>query len=152
LGVDDVKSFFKIENWPFQNSKIDLGDRVLEIIPIPGHQKASIAVYDYETKILLSGDSFYPGRLYINDWQSFKLSTQRLVDFTSQHKIAYILGNHIEMTKTPGKDYPIGTRFQPDEHILPLKVKDLLLLNEALKSLGDKPARKVYDDFIIYPN
>jgi len=152
LGVDDVKSFFKIENWPFQNSKIDLGDRVLEIIPIPGHQKASIAVYDYETKILLSGDSFYPGRLYINDWQSFKLSTQRLVDFTSQHKISYILGNHIEMTKTPGKDYPIGTRFQPDEHILPLKVKDLLLLNEALKSLGDKPARKVYDDFIIYPN
>jgi hydroxyacylglutathione hydrolase len=151
LGVDDVKSFFKIENWPFQNSKIDLGDRVLEIIPIPGHQKASIAVYDYETKILLSGDSFYPGRLYINDWQSFKLSTQRLVDFTSQHKITYILGNHIEMTKTPGKDYPIGTTFQPDEHILPLKVKDLLLLNEALKSLGDKPARKVYDDFIIYP-
>ena len=152
LGVDDVKSFFKIENWPFQNSKIDLGDRVLEIIPIPGHQKASIAVYDYETKILLSGDSFYPGRLYVNDWQSFKLSTQRLVDFTSQHKIAYILGNHIEMTKTPGRDYPIGTTFQPDEHILPLKVTDLLLLNEALKSLGDKPARKVYDDFIIYPN
>jgi len=152
LGVDDVKSFFKIENWPFQNSKIDLGDRVLEIIPIPGHQKASIAVYDYETKILLSGDSFYPGRLYINDWPSFKLSTQRLVDFTSQHKISYILGNHIEMTKTPGKDYPIGTRFQPDEHILPLKVRDLLLLNEALKSLGDKPVRKVYDDFIIYPN
>jgi len=151
LGVDDVKAFFKIENWPFQNSKIDLGDRVLEIIPIPGHQKASIAVYDNETKILLSGDSFYPGRLYINDWQSFKLSTQRLVDFASQHKIAYILGNHIEMTKTPGKDYPIGTTFQPDEHILPLIVKDLLLLNEALKSLGDKPARKVYDDFIIYP-
>jgi hydroxyacylglutathione hydrolase len=152
LAVDDVKSFFKIENWPFQNSKIDLGDRVLEIIPIPGHQKASIAVYDYETKILLSGDSFYPGRLYINDWQSFKLSTQRLVDFTSQHKISYILGNHIEMTRIPGKDYPIGTTFQPDEHILPLKVTDLLLLNEALKSLGDKPTRKVCDDFIIYPN
>lgn len=37
-------------------------------------------------------------------------------------------------------------------NILPLKVKDLLLLNEALKSLGDKPARKVYNDFIIYPN
>jgi glyoxylase-like metal-dependent hydrolase (beta-lactamase superfamily II) len=152
LGVDDVTSYFKIENWPFKNSKIDLGERILEIIPIPGHQKASIAVYDYETKILLSGDSFYPGRLYINDWQSFKLSTQRLVDFTAQHKISYILGNHIEMTRTPGKDYPIGTTFQPDEHILPLKVKDLLLLNEALKSLGDKPTRKTYDDFIIYPN
>lgn len=151
LAVDDVESFFKLENWPLQNGKIDLGDRVLQIIPIPGHHKASIAVYDEETKILLSGDSFYPGRLYINDWMAFKSSTQRLVDFTSQHKIAYILGNHIEMTATPGKDYPIGTTFQPDEHILPLRVKDLIALNDTLKSLGDKPTRKILDNFIIYP-
>ena len=152
LKVEDVQSFFKIENWPQETSKFDLGDRMMEIIPIPGHHKTSIAVYDNETKILLSGDSFYPGRLYVNDWQAFKASTQRLVDFTSQHKISYLLGNHIEMTNTPGKDYPIGTTFQPDEHILPLTVKDLLLLNEALISLGDKPTRKILDDFIIYPN
>ena len=151
LKVEDVQSFFKLENWPLQSSKIDLGDRVLEIIPIPGHHKTSIAVYDDETRILLTGDSFYPGRLYVNDWQAFKLSTQRLVDFTSTHKISYILGNHIEMTNTPGKDYPIGTTFQPDEHILPLKVKDLQSLNEALIKLGDKPVREVHADFIIYP-
>ncbi len=151
IKVEDVQSFFKLENWPLQSNKIDLGDRVLEIIPIPGHHKTSIAVYDYETKILLTGDSFYPGRLYVNDWQAFKLSTQRLVDFTSVHKISYILGNHIEMTNTPGKDYPVGTTFQPDEHILPLKVKDLLSLNEALIKLGDKPTREVHDVFIIYP-
>jgi hydroxyacylglutathione hydrolase len=151
LKVEDVTSFFKIENWPLQSSTIDLGDRVLDIIPIPGHHKTSIAVYDNETKILLSGDSFYPGRLYVKDWQAFKLSTQRLVDFTAQHKISYILGNHIEMTNTPGKDYPIETTFQPDEHILPLKVKDLVILNNALKNLGDKPIRKTFDNFIIYP-
>ena len=151
LKVEDVQSFFKLENWPLQSSKIDLGDRVLEIIPIPGHHKTSIAVYDNETRILLTGDSFYPGRLYVNDWQAFKLSTQRLVDFTSTHKISYILGNHIEMTNTPGKDYPIGTTFQPDEHILPLKVKDLQSLNEALIKLGDEPTREVHDVFIIYP-
>jgi hydroxyacylglutathione hydrolase len=152
LKVEDVESYFKIENWPQQTSKIDLGDRVMEIIPIPGHHKTCIAVYDNETKILLSGDSFYPGRLYVNDWKAFKASTQRLVDFTSAHKISCILGNHIEMTKTPGKDYPIGTTFQPDEHVLPLTVKDLLLLNQALIKLGDKPAREVHDDFIIYPS
>jgi len=151
IKVEDVQSFFKLENWPLQSNKIDLGDRVLEIIPIPGHHKTSIAVYDYETKILLTGDSFYPGRLYVNDWQAFKLSTQRLVDFTSAHKISYILGNHIEMTNTQGKDYPVGTTFQPDEHILPLKVKDLLSLNEALIKLGDEPTREVHDVFIIYP-
>ena len=151
LEVDDVKSYFKIENWPLQNSKIDLGKRVIEVIPIPGHQKASIAVYDYETKILLSGDSFYPGRLYIRDWQPFKLSIQRLIDFTNSHKIAYLLGNHIEMTKKPGKDYPVGTIFQPEEHILPLKIKDLQLLNKALIRLGENPTYEIHDNFIIYP-
>ena len=151
LEVEDVKSYFKLENWPFQNSKIDLGNRILEIIPIPGHQKASIAVYDNETNILLSGDSFYPGRLYIDDWPSYKLSIQRLIDFTRQHKISYILGNHIEMTNISGKDYPVGTTYQPDEYKLPLKVKDLKLLNKTLTKAGDKPIRQSLDRFIIYP-
>lgn len=151
LKVEDVQSFFKIEDWPQGISKFDLGDRIMVVIPIPGHHKTSIAVYDNETKVLLSGDSFYPGRLYVNDWQAFKASTQRLLDFASSHKITYILGNHIEMTKTPGKDYPIGTTFQPDEHILPLTVKDLSLLNVTLINLGDRPVRKTLDDFIIYP-
>ena len=60
-----------------KNSQIDLGNRKIELITISGHQTPSIAMYDNETKILLPGDSFYPGRLYINDWQAFKLSTQR---------------------------------------------------------------------------
>ena len=151
LDVEDVKSYFKLENWPFQNSKIDLGNRVLEIIPIPGHQKASIAVYDNETNILLSGDSFYPGRLYVDDWSSYKLSIQRLTDFTQHHKISYILGNHIEMTNISGKDYPVGTTYQPDEYKLPLKVKDLKLLNKTLMKAGDKSTRQSLDKFIIYP-
>ena len=151
LKEDDVKSFFKIKNWPLENSRIDLGKRVIEIIPIPGHQTASIAVYDNETKVLLSGDSFYPGRLYIKDWQAFKLSTQRLTDFTNNHKISNILGNHIEMTKNPGIDYPTGTTYQPDEHILPLKVKDLHILNNALERLGENPKYEIHDNFIIYP-
>lgn len=151
LKLEDVQSFFKLENWPQQTNEFDLGDRVMQIILIPGHHKTSIAVYDNETKILLSGDSFYPGRLYVNDWQAFKASTQRLFNFASTHKIAYILGNHIEMANTPGMDYPIGTTYQPDEHILPLTIKDLSLLNTTLINLGDKPVRKTLDDFIIYP-
>ncbi len=151
VHVDDVKTYFKLDNWPLQNSKVDLGNRLIEIIPIPGHEKASIAVYDHETKILLSGDSFYPGRLYINDWPSYKSSIQRLVDFTNSHKISYILGNHIEMTKTAGKDYPVGTTFQPEEQILPLRIRDLLLLNKALKRLGDSATHEIHDNFIIYP-
>ncbi len=151
LKVEDVQSYFKIEKWPSQNGKIDLGNRILEVIPIPGHQKASIAVYDYETKILLSGDSFYPGRLYIEDWAAYKLSIQRLIEFSEKHKISYIVGNHIEMTNDPLKDYSVGTTFQPDEHRLPLMVRDLELLNKALQRLGDKPTREIHNGFIITP-
>ncbi|WP_169521649.1 MBL fold metallo-hydrolase [Spirosoma spitsbergense] len=74
LEVSDVTSYFNIQNWPLQNGQIDLGNRIIEIIPIPGHQQASIALYDYATKLLLSGDSFYPGRLYVRDWPAYKLS------------------------------------------------------------------------------
>ena len=151
LEVDKVAAFFKLENWPLQNNRINLGNRVIEIIPIPGHEKASIAVYDHKTKILLSGDSFYPGRLYIRDWAAFQLSIQRLVDFTANNKVSYILGNHIEMSKEPGKDYPTGTTFQPNEHALPLTVAQLNLLNNSLKNIGEIPERKILNDVIIYP-
>ena len=151
LKVEDVKSFFNFRNWPIENSKLDLGGRVIEFIPIPGHQAAAIATYDEKTKLLLTGDSFYPGRLYINDWKAFSESTQRVCNFVANHKVSYILGNHIEMTKTAGKDYPTGTTFQPDEHSLPLKMKNLFLLNESLKKIGESTKREIHADFIIYP-
>ncbi len=151
LKIEDVKIFFNFQNWPLENSQLELGGRVIEFIPIPGHHNTSMAAYDNQTKILMTGDSFYPGRLYINDWKAFKLSTQRLCDFVSHHQVRYILGNHIEMTKTAGKDYPTGTTFQPDEHILPLKTSDLFELNKSLNLLGENPKRETHNNFIIYP-
>jgi hydroxyacylglutathione hydrolase len=127
-----------------------LGNRSVEIIPIPGHDKTSIAVYDLKSKLLLTGDTFYPGRLYVRDWSAFKQSIQRLADFTSNHKIDYLAGNHIEMSNTRGKDYPTGSTYQPDESPLPLSAKDLKELNEALQKM-EKPERKVFDKFIVSP-
>jgi len=148
---ENVISFFKLQNWPFENAVIDLGDRKLEIIPIPGHEPSSVAVYDTETKILLSGDSFYPGRLYVRDWLSYTKSMQRLTEFAETHPVSYILGNHIEMTRQPGIDYPTGTTFQPAEHQLPLHIKELRLLNKVLQRAGDTPTRTVLADFIVSP-
>ncbi len=100
LEVEDVKDSFKIANWPEEIVDYDLGNRMMKIIPIPGHQASSIAVYDTSTKILLTGDTFYPGRLYVNDWYAFKMSIERLVKFTDIYEVSTILGNHIEMTQT----------------------------------------------------
>jgi glyoxylase-like metal-dependent hydrolase (beta-lactamase superfamily II) len=151
LEADDLKEYFQISKWPQEIVEFDLGNRLMNIIPIPGHQASSIAVYDKSTNILLTGDTFYPGRLYIEDWLAFKQSIERLLEFTSNNDISYILGNHIEMTQTAGVDYPMGTIYQPDEHPLPLGVGELRELSNALTNLGTEPTREIHDSFIIYP-
>lgn len=151
LEVEDLKNFYHISNWPEEIVDFELGNRLMKIIPIPGHQASSIAVYDTFTKILLTGDTFYPGRLYVKDWIAFKMSIERLVKFTDNNEISTILGNHIEMTQTPGVDYPINTNYQPKEHQLPLSVLQLKELSCALTKLGDQPKKEIHDNFIIYP-
>lgn len=61
-----MKPFFGIAHWPEEIVPYDLGGRVLDIISIPGHDVNSIAVYDRQTGVLLTGDSLYPGRVYVN--------------------------------------------------------------------------------------
>lgn len=151
LEVEDIQDSFNITNWPEEIVDYDLGNRMMKIIPIPGHQASSIAVYDTSTKILLTGDTFYPGRLYVKDWNAFKMSIERLVNFTDNYEISTILGNHIEMTQTAGIDYPVRTIYQPKEHQLPLSVLTLKELSSALTKLGDTPTKEVHDSFIIYP-
>jgi glyoxylase-like metal-dependent hydrolase (beta-lactamase superfamily II) len=43
---------------------IDLGDRVLRVLHLPGHSPGSIALYEEATGLLLSGDAIYDGRLF----------------------------------------------------------------------------------------
>lgn len=149
--VEDLKKFFAIQHWSTDNGSVELGGRLVEILPIPGHQRASIAFYDQSSRLFLTGDTFYPGRLYVDDWTAFKHSIAKLLEFAEHHEISYILGNHIEMSASPGVDYPTGATFQPDEHKLPLAIEDLRTLHAALTKLGDTPVREVHDKFIISP-
>src|SRR5205823_5093469 len=86
------------------------------------NSRASIPLYDRQTGILMTGDSLYPGRLYVGDaeFPAFVASIRRLVDFTRDKPVAHILGTHIEQSRTPFVDYPRGTIYQPDEHSLEL--------------------------------
>ncbi len=150
--VSAVQSFFGFRNWPTETATYDLGDRVLDVIPIPGHEASSIAIYDRQTGILFTGDSLYPGRLYVEDAPAFALSIQRLVDFTHGKIVTHILGNHIEETRTPYLDYPIRTIYQPDEHALELGRAQLLELNETLRDMNGKIVRMAFRDFTIWPD
>jgi hydroxyacylglutathione hydrolase len=149
--LDATKKIYGIQNWPQDIGHMDLGGRVLDVIPIPGHNTVGVAVYDRNTAILFTGDSLYPGRLYVQDFVAFQASTERLIRFTKGKPIAHILGNHIEETRTPFVDYPVGTIYQPQEHQLELSGGALLDLEEGLLSLQGKPARLALRDFTIWP-
>ena len=111
-----IAQFFGL-TWPTGTAAYDLGDRLIDIVPIPGHEAAHIAIYDRRTGILLTGDTMYPGRLYVSTQQAFRDSVDRLVDFTQSRPIAHVLGAHIENTRWPFLDYPVGTQYQPEEHV-----------------------------------
>jgi hydroxyacylglutathione hydrolase len=143
---------FHLKDWPNQAGVIDLGGgRVLDLIPVPGHQDAAIALYDRKTGIMLTGDSFYPGRLYIGNWNQFEASIGRLVQFTASHPVTHFLGCHIEQSRTPFLDYPIGSMYQPLEHSLELGRGPLLELQEALKKQNGTPARIALRDLTVWP-
>ena len=62
-----------------------------------------------------------------------------------------MLGTHIEMSNTPGDDFPLGSTSHPDEHPLQLTRAHLLELEAAIRAMGDSPVYEVHDDFIIFP-
>jgi hypothetical protein len=137
--------------WPEQIGKIDLGDRVIDAIAIPGHSALSVALYDRRTAILLAGDTLYPGRLYVADFPAYAASVERLVKFTEGKPVAHILGNHIEQSSTPFLDYPVGTMYQPNEHELALSRGSLLELQAAVRSMHGTPKRLCMRDFSVWP-
>jgi hydroxyacylglutathione hydrolase len=156
-SLSAVQSFWGFTQWPTQQVTYDLGGRVLDVLAIPGHQAAHIAVYDRLTDILLTGDSLYPGRLYVNgatsqgNWAVYKASMQRLVDFGTTHSVLWVLGTHIEMTKSAGLDFTLGSTSHPNEHALQLTFRHLQTLNRALIGLPT-PQHTVLPEFIIAPS
>lgn len=146
-----VRTYFGFTQWPNGTKSIDLGNRELTFLPLPGHKDDAIAVYDSQTKVMLTGDSFYPGRLYIKNGSEFKASIKRLFTFAKRHNVETFLGTHIEMTNKAGKDYPIGSTYQPNESSLPLTLQDLTTLNQALNSQVGQLKKQVLNKVIIYP-
>lgn len=146
-----VADFFGFHHWPEDTVTYDLGGRLLDVIAIPGHEPSSIALYDRQTGILFTGDTLYPGRLYVRDAPAFVRSVARLVEFTRGKVVAHVLGNHIEQARTPYLDYPVGTVYQPDEHSLELGRGQLLELDTALKDMNGTLRRMALRDFTIWP-
>ncbi|WP_205315508.1 MBL fold metallo-hydrolase [Nonomuraea lactucae] len=132
-------------------ARVDLGGRVLDCLATPGHHEAAVTFYDPWTGFLLTGDTVYPGRLYVDDWPAFTRSIDRLIEFSDSRPVTHVLGCHIEMTRQPGVDYPIRTTYQPDEPPLQLTTGHLREIRAAIKEVGDRPGRHAFPEFVLCP-
>lgn len=146
-----VRRFWGIKRWPQDRSQIDLGNRVLDVLPIPGHQPASIALYDRQTGVMLTGDTFYPGRLYVRDTAAYANSIQKLAAFAEDQPVTFFLGAHVEQSRTPAVDYPVGTIDQPNEHELQLFTPQLVELDSLVRAQRGRFVRTLRRDFTLWP-
>lgn len=148
-GLDTAWRFFGFDDDPDGVARVDLGGRVLECLATPGHHEAAVTFFDPGTGFLLTGDTVYPGRLYVEDWAAFTRTIDRLIDFCADRPVTHVLGCHIEMTRQPGQDYPVRTTYQPDEPPLQMTTDQLRDIRAAIETVGDRHGRHVFDDFIL---
>ncbi len=97
---------------------IDLGDRVLEVMHVPGHSPGSIALWEKATGILFSGDTVYDGPLiddfhhsvvadYIASMERLRELPARVVHaghFASfdRQRLATVIDEYIRGKRRPG--------------------------------------------------
>lgn len=126
---DSVQTFFGIDPWPGGVASFDLGGRELLMSGIPGHDARSIVVADPSRGLLLTGDTAYPGRLYVQDLPALQDSLDRMIALAERAGAETVLGCHIEFG-VDGRQHPIATRWHPDERPLPMTLPQLRRLRQ----------------------
>ena len=140
IDLEGVRAFFGFTDWPNGISHLDLGGRIVDVIPTPGHNSTHVAFYDNRTGILFSGDFLLPGRLLIEDAAAYRESAVRVVDFLKTRPLTHILGGHIELD-TAGHAYRFGSHYHPNERRLELAREDLTALPAAFDGFNGFYAR-----------
>jgi hydroxyacylglutathione hydrolase len=127
---------------------IDLGDRLIDVLAIPGHEATHVAFYDRRTTILFTGDTLYPGRLTVRDWRAYRASVARLARFADR-PIAHVVGSHIELDAND-VEYAEEVTVHPNEHRLELTAQHLTDLARTMDRL-EAPARTKRSDYVVVP-
>ena len=74
---------FKITEFIDDGTVIDLGDRQLEVLSIPGHTPDAIALVDRNNGLMWTGDTYYSGPIWLyvpeTDLEAYALSLERLI-------------------------------------------------------------------------
>jgi glyoxylase-like metal-dependent hydrolase (beta-lactamase superfamily II) len=133
--IDSVRRFYAFNHWPDGLAQIDLGDRMLDVIPTPGHNETEVSFYDRNTGLFFSGDFFLPARFLVDDTSAYLASANRVAAFVKDRPVTYVLGAHIEMD-AQGEMFPWQSQYHPHEHVLQLSKEDLLGLPTVLSGFN----------------
>ncbi|HXE90849.1 MAG TPA: MBL fold metallo-hydrolase [Terriglobales bacterium] len=75
---------FHITRFIRDGERIDLGDRVVEVVATPGHTPDSLCLLDRKNRLLFTGDTFYLGPIYLfteeTDFEAYAKSVERLAE------------------------------------------------------------------------
>lgn len=93
---------YHITHYLHDREKIDLGDRTLHVIATKGHSPDSLALYDNQDGILLTGDTFHLGAMHLNrpdaNLYDYAQSLDKLAGIS---KVKTLLFSHNVPTATP---------------------------------------------------
>ena len=129
--LPSVESYFGFKDWPQGSAQVDLGGRVVDVLPAPGHNQAHVVYYDRNTGILFAGDFIMPARLLVDDYTAYLASAQRLADFLRTRPVTYVLGGHVE-EDDKGELYDWQSTYHPHEHSPGLTKAEVLALPSVL--------------------
>jgi glyoxylase-like metal-dependent hydrolase (beta-lactamase superfamily II) len=87
---------WQITRWIHDGDTVDLGGRVLRVLATPGHTPDSVSLLDEANGLLWTGDSFYPGTIWLKrpetDLDAYERSMARLAALVP--RLHLVLGSH----------------------------------------------------------
>ncbi len=114
---------FSVTRWVTPGSDIDLGDRVLTLLSVPGHTPDSVVLLDRQANRLFAGDFIYPSEIYaflpganLSDYAASGRRVEQVLDAAST-----VYGGH-GCDRLPKVDVPV------------LRRSDIAALTRALES------------------
>jgi len=78
--IDSVRAYYRFADHADGIAQIDLGGRIVDAIPTPGHNETEVSFYDRNTALFFSGDFLLPGRLLIDDTAADIASARKVAD------------------------------------------------------------------------
>jgi glyoxylase-like metal-dependent hydrolase (beta-lactamase superfamily II) len=135
--------------WPAGTGRIDLGNRLIQVIPTPGTHRDGVTFYDPYCDFLFTGDLVFPGKINISNDRDFVASLERLKAFTADHRVKWIMGGHVEMMFVPGKYYARFATYKPYERVLEMEPA---LIEEAIRYAREVQGQEmmlIRPDFVL---